>query len=902
MLAIGPARSGKTRLVLDALERAIRAQRSAEVQLLVPTSSMRHHLLAQLARKGLAVPARVIATMSALVASRTPGLREATAAQQERLLDAALQTVNPPGKPGLSPSTGLRRQVSRVAAEFWAAGASSWSVQSLARTGLQQAFQKVFLAYEEGLRAADLVHHNQRIALAATHIRDEGLDPVRSVYVDGFDRFTKPQEVLLEALAEQAEEIIVTLPPGLRHYPLGRLAQKVLAPQPGGEVATETMAAPSPRQEILQVARRILGSRRPPHDHGIILRSAHPYVPLIREIFGALELPFRFWGLESAVDHGVVRHFLQWLRVIERGFPGGPALEALLSPLTPAGAAADLDTLDFEVRERLPGDGLGFLGNATRSFEAPSAFLEGLRYCEKWPTDRVDASVWRKRCRELLQRVQALPVPVGGASSRRLQDWRQAISARRVLVQAMEETSTLAGCQTGERLDLPDFIAALEEVLHSATLGEAGQAHEVVQVLPIHESRQWSLPVVFVCGLAEGWFPRRHSEDSFFDDTDRRRLAAQGVELRTAVERTAEERFLFEAATSRATSLLVLSHPLQDSSGRQLVRSRWLTTAGEEQRATWIAGESRRQPHPPRPPDTLPRDLRPTVARFNPHFSVSGIAAYRQCPYLYFSGSTLRLRGRPPLPEHRLDGRAIGSIVHSTLRRWNEGRGDIGDLLDSSFGAALKRLHLPNSYRTEQVRLALRADLVRFAEEQGAGMGVPGGGPVHFEVAREYRIEELQGQPVVQCRIDRYELDHRHRCFVTDYKYARPQRVRAMLREHLLGRQLQLTTYLAALEQQMDLEPGGMALCGLRGETTYLGAAVSGPGGFRLLSKGDMRSLLEGAREETALAAGAILAGAIPVQPRDRSYCTRICEFGSVCRVHWTTGGEPAGSGGEGKA
>ena len=52
MLLIGPPRCGKTTRVLKLLARAVRADRSDEVQLLVPTASMKHHLLNLLARRG----------------------------------------------------------------------------------------------------------------------------------------------------------------------------------------------------------------------------------------------------------------------------------------------------------------------------------------------------------------------------------------------------------------------------------------------------------------------------------------------------------------------------------------------------------------------------------------------------------------------------------------------------------------------------------------------------------------------------------------------------------------------------------------------------------------------------------------------------------------------------------
>lgn len=889
MLLIGPARSGKTTIVLRALETAVRADRSDEVQLLVPTASMKHHLLYVLARRGLMVPSRMISTMSELVRDATLGVAEANGAVGDRLLRAAIDHAARSDLGTRSGSSGLRNRIASVMGELWAAGADSFQIEAGIRTRQQRAFLEVFLEYEESLKRAGFVHHNQRIAQAAARIRQEGLGSVRSVYIDGFDRFTKQQEELLEALAEQAEEILVAMPDGLPRYPMQRLGVEALPPRADTEPVIETVQAVSPRAEILEVARRILASERPLRDHGIILRSPEQYGHLISEVFEALRIPYHFWGRRKLADHGVARHFVRWLRVIERQFPAAEAIEAIGSPLTPAGSETEVDAYDFEVRKRLPNSGLEFLRQAAARYGGPQRFLGGLGPSENLHGKLLGAKRWTQECLSLLQRLQALPVPVVGASFRRTCEWREAIQAQRALRKAIEDTAELPEFQGRRLLSLGEFVDALEDLLRFTSVADPGRPREVVHVLPILEARQWSLPVAFVCGLAEGWFPRRFSEDALFDDEDRRQLRSRGIELRMCADRAQEERFLFRVATSRATERLVLSYPLHDGMGKPVMRSNLLDSAPAAREAPWVtlgdpgtAGAALAQ-------QALPPDLHVVVAACNQGFSASGIANFRQCPYLYFGGNTLGLRGRPQLPEHRLDSAALGNVVHSALLRWNREKRSIGTILDESFRAALKDLHLPESFRTEQLRLALRSDLVRFAHEQGASMGVYEGGRAYFENDREYRIDELASRPVVRCRIDRYDMDELERCFVTDYKYARPGRVRAMLRQHLNGEQLQLMIYLAALEQQLHCEPSGMALCGLRGETSYVGVSVGGLGGLGSLTEDEMGRLLNVARTEAAEAVGEILEGSIAVQPRDRGYCGRLCEFGSVCRVGWPT-------------
>lgn len=886
MLLIGPPGSGKTSRILGSLEAAIRAGRSDEMLLLVPTASMKHHLLNVLARRGLMVPARAVSTMAEFVRDRTPEAREAQGAIEGRLLRDVIRRTSSRAFGIRSDSTGLRRRVASLMSEFWAAGADSFQIEPGARRRGQRAFVEVFREYEDSLSELGLVHHNQRIARAAARIRGEGLGPVRHVLVDGFDRFTRQQEELLGALAEQSEQIVVAMPARLPRYPLETLRPTHLPPPLASGLDTEVVQAPTPRAEILEVARRILSSGRPLREHAIILRSPEHYRSAIREVFETLRIPYRNWERTSLADHGLVRHFSGWLRVIEQQLPGEETVSALMSPLTPERYRQGLDEFEFAVRKHLPGAGLDFFRDAARGFPGPSSLFEGLGRAAGWPGRRFGADRWCRELLELQRHLQELQVPFEPGPFRRTCDWREALDAQKALRRAIEDSSDLPEFE-GRRVGFGTFSEALDEVLRAALVPVRDQRYEVVHVLPVLEARQWSVPVAFVCGLADGWFPRRYSQDVLFDDEDRKQLQARGIAVRTTLDRATEERFLFEVATTRATRKLVLSYPLADLRGKPLLRSDMLDGFPEPNGSPWSRLGDTVVPHLPSRTERLPAALQEAVAECNERFSVSGIQDFRQCPYLYFSGKTLRLEGRPPLPEHRLDNAVLGTVVHRVLERWNARKANIGEILDQEFAKALARLHLPVSFRTERLRLSLRSDLLRFAREQGASLRVMDGHEAFFEESKSYRIPGIESRPEVRCRIDRFDLDEGRRCVVTDYKYARPERIKAMLREHLEGDQLQLMIYLSALEQDIRCEPSGMALCGLRGQTSYEGVAVDGAGGLQPLAREELHSLLEKARAEAAGAVASILDGAISVLPRDEGYCGRICEFGSVCRVKW---------------
>ncbi len=887
MLLIGPPGSGKTTRVLDALERTTRAHRSREVQLLVPTASMKRHLVSLLASRDLMVPVRMISTMSEFVRDRTPHLRQAHAAAEERLLRMAILRTASSGFGPQSASRGLRARVGTLIGEFWAAGADSYAVDAAARSRNQRAFVTVLREYEDSLSRLGYVHHNQRIAQAAARIRSEGLGDVREVYLDGFDHFTRQQQELLEALAEQAERIVVALPADLPQYPLPKLRHTLLPPPPDSARETEVVRAATPRAEIVEIARQILASGRPMREHAIVLRSPERYQSLIREVFESLRIPHRFWLRARLADHGVARLFVAWLRVIERRFPGEATLEAITSPLTPADCRRGMDAFDFAVREKLPGDGLPFLRKAAKGYPNQLRLLGRLGPCESWHRRRWGVPRWGRECLDLLGTLLELRPPTEPGPFQRTRDWREAIAALKALRRAIADTAALAEFER-RRVGLGSFLDALEDVLRATELSVPDQRHDVVHVLPILEARQWTVPMVFVCGLADGWFPRHHPQDFLFDDEDRQQLRSRGIVIRTTADRMAEERFLYQVAISRAGDKLVLTYPHSDDRGKPVVKSGLLSDHENVRDAEFTQLGCDGTPDAAPPTGALPAELRTTLAERNRSFSVSGIQNYRQCPYLYFSGNTLALRGRPVRPGDRLDGAVLGTIVHSVLELWNGARSDIGKILDRVFRQTMEQLHLDESFRTEKLRLALRADLMRFAGEQGPSMALFEGRQAYFEQNRSYRVKGPESSTEVRCRIDRFDVDTGNRCVVTDYKYVRPDRVRAMLREHLSGDQLQLMIYLAALEQDQGFEPSGMALCGLRGETSYEGVAVDGTGGLRPLERADLSALLNTAREEAAAVVRDVLEGAITVLPKDTAYCDRGCAFRSVCRVRWS--------------
>jgi len=152
--------------------------------------------------------------------------------------------------------------------------------------------------------------------------------------------------------------------------------------------------------------------------------------------------------------------------------------------------------------------------------------------------------------------------------------WRGQAAALAAFEAALEEAAQ--SLEETHRISLDEFWVAAAAVLRLSPLRVADHRRNVVHVLSVFEARQWDLPVVFICGLAEQQFPKRHVQEPLFPDGVRQRLAQSGIRIRTATELEREERFLFELARTRATATLTLSYAEVDSRGVRNIQSQFL--------------------------------------------------------------------------------------------------------------------------------------------------------------------------------------------------------------------------------------------------------------------------------------------------------------------------------------
>jgi ATP-dependent helicase/DNAse subunit B len=891
MLLIGPPGSGKTHFVLEAVESALREGRDREVILIVPTASMAEHLLHTLVRRGLAVPNRVIHTISHFVDRLTPDLNEAGAAIESWIVERLLRGTKHEDLRQLAAREGFREQIIEGMRELSAAGCSPEKLSPFCRNAHQRAFQEIFERFQGQLKSRGYPLHGEKLRVATASIAREGLGEIREVYLDGFFQLSPGERTLVEALAKSAGKLVATAVDGVESsypdLPVQRL-ETVRRAHPKSIV----VRARNREQEVEDIAHRILDAKHPFHECGVVLRAPEVYGPLIQEVFERFGIPFRMRVPAPLARHGVISYLRSLLRCVVEGFEERATLALVGQQWSPPGLTQDADEFDFEARKRLPGGRLDFLLREAARFPKVYSFLDDLRSLSDWTRERQPASIWGDRVCRTKEKFVRLPDVPDGLGAPQVLEIRRTARALAAFEQAARQTTEI--WNDSEEIRFADYVQALDLVLSKTLLPEADGRHNVVHVLTVYEARQWELPVVFVCGLVEKQFPRHFSQDLFFPDSDRRRMQRSGIALRTVSDREEEEQLLFRVATTRATDSLFLSYPESNEADPVNVRSFLIETPKE---GDVIAPEVRANRRPvdfrePHQESLAAKDVEESMVARHDHFRPSAIETYLKCPYLFFGKHTLKLEGPPDPPEWRINALLSGTIVHETLQRWGDTpETPIAEVLSDVFDKICDRESIQPTFRTAVTFNNLRADLERFAREEASR----GGTDVRerlFETKVEFVVEAPEGEPFqLNGRIDRYELFEQNLAVVVDYKYSSKGGMDKLAAAHEHGRLVQGALYLLGLEQARGVKPGGIRYWGLRGDTTRVGwisaELVAQPleGREQPVSPDDLRQILERAQARTATAIEEIRGGRMEAAPYDLDPCRRYCELRDVCRI-----------------
>ena len=872
LLLTGPAGSGKTHRVLDQFRAALQRCDST-VRLLTPTATMAQHLQNQLAREGFVFRPALIRTLSHFVDSYSGGPPPVSEPLLYLIVEQAARRVNHPDFARVVRLPGFCAALARTIAEFSAAGCGAERLaQALPRPAaapLAEPFLAVYREVDRDLLRRGFAMRSQRLIEAAERITREGLPEARAVWLDGFYALPDPELALIAAISRHADITLalpdarITAPTRQRLLAMG-FVEQVCRWEPAPP-RTGLCEAPSIEREADEIARRILAQAaagRAFREMGVIVRSPELYAPVLRATFDRFGVPARFYFDADLSQHALVRYLAGVVDALLVGWDHAETLAALR-----AAPGLVSDEFDFAVRVALPGRGLAGLQKLAEGASAVVALLASFEKLESWPALSLASADWAVR----LQGLRALfrpgrPEPVTYQAAEVCRSQADALNR---FDAAMDEAALALA---GRRVSLHEFWRAAKSVLRLTPLRAGDRRRNVAHVLSAHEARQWRLPVVFVCGLAEKQFPRFHPQEPFFPEAARAQLQQAGIRIRTVADFEAEERFLFDCAVTRATEALTLSYARFDPRGQQNLPSLYLEGVAATP-AEWQSVRPQAGPHDAgaRPPAAIAAaDLLQTLAIRHRVLRPTALESFLQCPFQFFGRHTLHLEEAPPPVDERLTFMVEGTIVHEVLAAMVCEAQPLEEVFDRVFRRVTSKARIPPGYRTEACRERLLADLRRFA----AGTHWPPG----FQTRAEQQFQfPLAGGVEIKGRIDRLDVTPDGRAFVIDYKYSSSQNTKKRLDEENC---LQPQLYVLAAERAFGLPVAGMFYCGLRGGVTWAGWSVH-PAVDGVPFPPQWR---EQAIEATERVAREIRAGRVAPHPADPGQCPR-CDYRDVCRI-----------------
>jgi ATP-dependent helicase/DNAse subunit B len=872
-LVVGPPGSGKTSLILDCVRGAL-GRGEAKASLLLPTATMAEHLRNELAREGFVFRPGMVATLSKFVESHIADLPQASGAVLEWMVEAAL--VSTGCYPSVSGYAGFRKSLVSAIEELATAGARP---EHLAGLGLDE-FARVYRTVEAEATRRGLWFRSARLRAAAERIGNSSALPAQ-IFLDGFYSFTPSELEILRALNGRVETT-VTLPdfastlPTLNALRAMNCTEERLEGRAGiGD--TQLFSAASVDAEAVEIARRISiehASGRPFRDIGIIMRDETPYAPALRMAFERFGIPARFHFGQDLRTFAVVRYLSALVEAMLSGWDHALLLDAMLLECSALEADGTAGRFEIALRSGLAGHGL-------TSIVKYAPRLKELEALSSWSKETASAADWSGRFASL-RRFVSLPRIESGVRHERALLWRAESGA----LAGFEAALTVAASvfEKDRKISCAEYWRALKIAIDSASVRAPDHRRDVVHVMDSYEARQWRLPVVFVCGLIEKQFPKHHSENPVVPNAARAALQNRGFNLRTSMELDDEERFLFDVATSRAGHTLHLSYPRLNQKGVDNLRSFLLDEFRARQKPLdTVAVPIRPAPLTEKPamsrPSIYDPDLRAVLNQRYARISPTAIENFLQCPYKFFAQHTLKLKGRPADPFSRLDPMTQGSIGHKTLEGVCRNNSELDAVFDAVFEAEQKGRCIPQSYRTEAVRLELYMHLEDLLKSSLLRRGTTS----YFEHKFELPLDE---SAVIAGKIDRLEVDQDGRAIVLDYKYKTEVSLRKDKKAHDEGLLVQGGLYLFAVQSLRKHGIAGMLYCGFRGKPALRGWVTAG--GYHDKDSGcsdfALREMINRSKEITLNALVQIREGRIAPAPADRGKC-KYCESVAICRV-----------------
>jgi len=811
------------------LREAIHAGRT-DVRMLVPTATLAQHRRHQLAREGFIFRPDSIETLSRFATRLAPEALQVSEPLFQLIVDKALRDTQARPFASVSDAPGFPASVARAIRRLDAAGLTAGDLGRIcAEWPYAFPLAQVWHQATDRLRSMGMTLRTG-VLRAAAHLAKPG----GTVLLDGFRKFSAPERELLRSLGAEPETA-----PSVEH-----------------NVRTERFAADSEVREAEEIARRIVEGGVPFREIGIALRDSERSVAVLRPVLERFGIPARFYFSDPLAEIPAVRVKAGTVDAFLSGWDHEVCLPVLR-------LCSPDDYGDFAVREQIPNSGLA----ALRKLHNAEVLRDWETLDRKWQRP-MSAKKWAEQlCGDLRKARPSQAIADGQDWS--AQEWERKLAAAGPLFNAALEEAAALWPENAGAIPLAEYWAAAKGVIEHTALRVNDAGRNVVHVMSVYEARQWTLDTVFICGLAEKAFPKRHSQDAFLPDGAIEKLKRAGFGLDTSSDLDREEEELFRMARQSARGTVVLSYAAEGKNGPS---------------AFWGAVEEQAEAPAAVRPTVLvrPRARRPItritdagliawMTERRPTYSVTGLENYLGCPFKFFALNMLGLKGAPARPEQRLSFLAEGEIVHKVLEDWLPERRAIRPVLDRVFEEYCVQKRVTHGYRTEAAYARMLADLERFA---GASMAWSQNQACAIEKTVEFQVS---GGITIRARIDRVERLPDGRVVIIDYKYSNATNTKGKVDDET---RLQGPLYVRGIAQ------GGEVVAAMVYFSLKRSAEAFGWGVVPGLGK-QLEALtpewVETGTAEARRAVDEIRAGSIAVRPVSDAPC-KYCEAKDACR------------------
>ncbi len=522
---------------------------------------------------------------------------------------------------------GMLRAIARWLDELQAQLVAPEAFLAAARSQRDRELAAIAARYRKTLKDCGWQDSMGQLALACELLEDASVQAemaqVSFLLVTGFDCFTPLQVQLLMRLAARVHSALITLPalPGREagegarfrqtlellqeKSPEGVRIECLSDGQPAqnsglqnlvtnlfsaskhaieGVDGLRLLEAAGPAEEARAVTRRIkwllLESDARPEDCLVVLRDESQYAGPMRAAGREHGVPLAFARGEPLIDQPVMRHVLRLLSLSDADFPLQETLDVLRAPsfTLPGLGPQQVTTLERVARQQRIAGGLEAWSSALDNscVEGREEIAQAFRRFTDAVTPRTEqdsTGLWRwlrNLCGldsepDAVAYTLAMRACMASSTSPFPTAREQATldAFDRLLKRKARENAVFSATASEEPASLETWRVELYAALRGTRLESEGARPGAALVVEASMAQGLSARHVFISGLSAGIFPQTPGADHLYLTTERRALAARGVDLGPG--EAGGEDALFLQLLGMARDTLLLTRPTEEN-------------------------------------------------------------------------------------------------------------------------------------------------------------------------------------------------------------------------------------------------------------------------------------------------------------------------------------------------